>query len=97
MPDFKLGDYQRTGVLWKNEYLNKKASRYIEVMLASKAGPTLLLECFATGSMKLCFPMKPWSQDFRGKLGLILQENGCMSSVGAISPQTRFNSFILLM
>ena len=26
MPDFKQGHYQRTGVLWNNEYLNKKAS-----------------------------------------------------------------------
>ena len=41
VPHSKQGQYQRTGVLWKNEDLNKKASRYIRENAAVKGKPNL--------------------------------------------------------
>ena len=41
VPRSKQGQYQRTGVLWKNEDLNKKASRYIRDNAAVKGKPNL--------------------------------------------------------
>ena len=46
MPDFKQGHYQRTGVLWNNEYLNKKASRYIRGNACVKGRPNLTAGMF---------------------------------------------------
>ena len=41
VPHSKQGQYQRTGVLWKNEDLNKKASRYIRENAAVKGNLNL--------------------------------------------------------
>ena len=41
VPDSKQGHYQRSGVLWQNEDLNKKASKYIRENAAVKGRPNL--------------------------------------------------------
>lgn len=46
IPESKQGDYQRTGVLWKNETLNKKATRFIRGNAAVKGKPNLTVSIF---------------------------------------------------
>ena len=41
VPESKQGHYQRTGVLWRNENLNKKATRYIRDNASVKGKPNL--------------------------------------------------------
>lgn len=50
----KQGGYQRAGVLWKNETLNKKKSSTVY----SGKCLTSLLDLSVVGSTKNCFPMK---------------------------------------
>ena len=42
-PDTLQGKYQRTGVLWQNEELNKRATRFVRENAAIKGKPNLNL------------------------------------------------------
>ena len=46
IPEIKQGQYQRTGVLWKNEILSKKACRYIRDNAVAKGKPNLTVGSF---------------------------------------------------
>ena len=48
-PDSEQGKYQRAGVLWQNEDLNKKVRELFEQMLVLKGKRTLLLQHFVAG------------------------------------------------
>ena len=45
-PDTLQGKYQRTGVLWHNEELNKVATRYVRENKAVKGKPNMRLQSF---------------------------------------------------
>ena len=47
-PDTLQGKYQRTGVLWQNEELNKKATRYVREHASVKGRPNMNIRSFAT-------------------------------------------------
>ena len=46
-PETLQGRYQRTGVLWQNEELSKKASAFMRVNKAVKGCPHMKVACFA--------------------------------------------------
>ena len=46
LPDSKQGQYQRTGVLWKDEELNRKASEHIRANNVVKGRPNLTIAFF---------------------------------------------------
>ena len=46
LPDSKQGQYQRSGVLWKDEELNRKASEYIRANTVVKGRPNLTIASF---------------------------------------------------
>ena len=46
LPESKQGHYQRTGVLWKNESLNRKATRFIRANAAVKGQANLTVGTF---------------------------------------------------
>ena len=46
IPESKQGQYQRAGVLWKNEILSKKACRYIQDNAVAKGKPNLTVGSF---------------------------------------------------
>ena len=67
IPDNKQGHYQRSGVLWQYEDLNKKASKYIRENAAVKGRPNLTAcsfcewvnkELLANETLELGFPRK---------------------------------------
>ena len=46
LPDSKQGQYQRSGVLWKDEELNRRASEYIRANNVVKGRPNLTITSF---------------------------------------------------
>ena len=46
IPESKQGQYQRSGIVWQNEDLNKKASRYIRENADIKGQPNRTIEKF---------------------------------------------------
>ena len=46
-PETLQGRYQRTGILWQNEELNKKASTFVRANKAIKGRPNMKVACFA--------------------------------------------------
>ena len=46
LPESRQGHYQRSGVLWRNESLNKKAARFIRANSAVKGKPNLTVGTF---------------------------------------------------
>jgi len=48
-PDSKQGKYQRSGVLWQNEKLNKKTREFVQTNASVKGKKTLLLQYFVPG------------------------------------------------
>ena len=46
-PETLQGRYQRTGILWQNEELNKKASMFVRANKAVKGRPNMKVACFA--------------------------------------------------
>ena len=46
-PETLQGKYQRTGVLWQNEELNKKACEFVRANKAVKGRPNMKIACFA--------------------------------------------------
>ena len=46
-PETLQGKYQRTGVLWHNEELNKKACAFVRANKAIKGRPNMKIACFA--------------------------------------------------
>ena len=46
VPESKQGKYQRSGVLWSDEALNKKAARYIHKNASVKGQPNLTVSQF---------------------------------------------------
>ena len=46
LPDSRQGQYQRSGVLWKDEELNRKASEYIRANTVVKGRPNLTIASF---------------------------------------------------
>ena len=46
-PETLQGRYQRKGVLWQNEELNKKASAFVRANAAKKGHPNMKIACFA--------------------------------------------------
>lgn len=49
IPEGKQGNYQRSGVLWHNEHLNKKAAKYIRENATVKGKPNLTACSFVSG------------------------------------------------
>ena len=45
-PESKQGHYQRSGVLWQNEHLNKRASKYVRENAAVKGKSNLTVYSF---------------------------------------------------
>ena len=78
LPINEQGHYQRSGMLWKDESLCKKASRFIRANAALKGNQTSLLAHFVNRLMRSCFQMNHCNQvsltAFTGKL----PENGCI-------------------
>ena len=59
LPESEHGKHQRTGVIWKDEDLNKKATEYIRSNAAVKGWPNLTSIDFCR--IKLCFLIQHWS------------------------------------
>ena len=46
LPDSQQGHYQRTGLLWKNKELNKKAREYVQANTAVEGRPNITAPVF---------------------------------------------------
>ena len=64
IPECKQGKYQRTGVLWTSEELNKIAGDYIRSNSNVKGRPNLTVSQFCLGSTTIFFQMKHWNRGF---------------------------------
>lgn len=56
MPESKQGRYQRSGVLWSNEDLNKKATEYVRMNAAVKGKPNMTATDFCKWVNKSLLP-----------------------------------------
>ena len=68
LPESQEGRYQRTGVLWYNEELNKKAAEYVRENASVKVATTLQLLSFVSGLMCASFLTPHLSLVFHVKL-----------------------------
>lgn len=55
-PDTSQGKYQRTGVLWHNEELNKLATRYVRENKVVKGRPNMRLQSFTNWVNQILLP-----------------------------------------
>lgn len=69
------GRYQRTGVLWANEELNKKVTEYVRANAAVKGKPNMTLIEFCKWVNKT---LLPWSLDSHDESQLRLLGSGSM-------------------
>ena len=58
VPGSKQGHYRRSGVLWNNESLNKKASLYIRNNANVKGKPNLHVANFVSGLTMIYYPTR---------------------------------------
>ena len=69
-PDTLLGKYQRTGVLCKNEEINKKAIKFVRENAAVKGKPNLNLNGFAKWVIEDLHPNHSLKPGYARKVGL---------------------------
>ena len=67
-PDTLQGRYQRTGVLWHNEELNKLASRYVRENRVVKGKPNLNLQSFTAWVNTVLLPNHALDPGFPRKI-----------------------------
>ena len=70
IPESKQGQYQRTGVLWKNESFNKKAASYIRTNAAVKGKPSLTADTFCWWVNEELLPNETLEPGFPRKIGV---------------------------
>ena len=70
IPESKQGAYQRSGVLWTNEQLNKKASRYIRENAAKKGASNLTAGSFCQWVNEELLPNATLEPGFPRKVGV---------------------------
>ena len=79
IPEGKQGRYQRSGVMWSSEDLNKKATRYIRENASVKGQPNLTIGKFCHWVNDDLLPNETLEPVFPERLESRLHENGCMS------------------
>ena len=70
LPESQQGHYQQSGVLWKNEELNKKAREYVRANAAVKGRPNLTAPVFCRWVNESLLPNSTLEPGYPRKVGL---------------------------
>ena len=70
LPESQQGRYQRSGILWQNEELNKKAAEYVRMNVAVKGRPNLTTVDFCKWVNECFLPNCTLEPGFPRKIGL---------------------------
>lgn len=93
MPESKQGAYQRSGVLWTSETLNKKATKYIRENAASKGRADLTAGSFCQWVNERLLPNETLEPGFPRKIGVETARKW-MHEMGFQVPTSTKGSFV---
>ena len=84
IPESKKGKYQKLGVLWPDESLNKKATQYIRENNVWRESQTLMSANFVSGLTMISSPMRYLSKGFQDNYWSKRHKYGWLSWVSVV-------------